>query len=334
VITNLETRRRKTREITLDELLVLAHVLDVPPLQLVVPRNDGEELEVVPGVLLGALDAADWIVGERVPTGLDDIGNPAPGAVGPPAGWQERVARIAGREILRHRSRRKLSAPQLADRTAALGMPVTRSVLADLESGTRDTVTVAEVLVIAAALGVAPTELICPVGFDEQIELLPGRTMDPLQAWKWIYGEFTLDVTDGDTRLAETDGSIEGESNMRLANEYDNLVDDVRFSWAVAERDMDLAAAEALRAAAAERQPADVAEVRLAAGTLLGDAMGGTPRMVEVASRQLRYVRAEMRRRGMLVPDLPPDLKLASDDKAAGSPQSSTATGPGNVGGH
>ena len=57
VITNLETRRRKTREITLDEVLVLAHVLDVPPLQLMVPQNADEELEVIPGTCLDALAA-------------------------------------------------------------------------------------------------------------------------------------------------------------------------------------------------------------------------------------------------------------------------------------
>ena len=63
---------------------------------------------------------------------------------------------------------------QLADRTAELGMPIPRSVLANLESGRRDTVSVAEVLVLAAALDVAPIELICPVGFDKQTEMLPG----------------------------------------------------------------------------------------------------------------------------------------------------------------
>lgn len=61
VITDLETRRRSSRKITLDELLVLAHVLEVPPLLLFVPLDDAEVLEVVPGVELGALDAAAWI---------------------------------------------------------------------------------------------------------------------------------------------------------------------------------------------------------------------------------------------------------------------------------
>ena len=83
---------------------------------------------------------------------------------------------------------------KLADKTEELGMPIPRSVLANLESGRRDTVSVAEVLVLAAALDVAPIELICPVGFDKQTEMLPGRMMDPLSAMRWFTGEWKLDV--------------------------------------------------------------------------------------------------------------------------------------------
>ena len=75
-------------------------------------------------------------------------------------------------------------------------MPIPRSVFANLESGRRDTVSVAEVLVLAAALDVAPIDLICPVGFDKQTEMLPGRTMDPLSAMRWFTGEWKLDILD------------------------------------------------------------------------------------------------------------------------------------------
>jgi transcriptional regulator with XRE-family HTH domain len=64
VITNLETRRRPGREITLEELLALALVLEVPPLQLMSPLNGGEVLEVVPGEDMGPLEAAAWMSDE------------------------------------------------------------------------------------------------------------------------------------------------------------------------------------------------------------------------------------------------------------------------------
>ena len=49
VITNLESRRRPGREISAEELLALALVLDVPPVQLLSPLNGDETLQVVPG---------------------------------------------------------------------------------------------------------------------------------------------------------------------------------------------------------------------------------------------------------------------------------------------
>lgn len=66
VITDLETRRRSSRKITIDELLVLAHVLEVPPVLLFVPLDDAEVLEIAPGVELGALDAAAWVADDDV----------------------------------------------------------------------------------------------------------------------------------------------------------------------------------------------------------------------------------------------------------------------------
>lgn len=61
VITNLETRRRPGREITAEELLALAWVLEVPPVLLLTPLGDDEELEVVPGVSLGPFEAPPWM---------------------------------------------------------------------------------------------------------------------------------------------------------------------------------------------------------------------------------------------------------------------------------
>ena len=68
--------------------------------------------------------------------------------------WPARVAATVAREVRRYREsqRPKMSAQQLADRTAELGAPIPRSVLANLESGRRETVSVAEILVLAAAL--------------------------------------------------------------------------------------------------------------------------------------------------------------------------------------
>lgn len=64
VITNLETRRRPGREITAEELLALAWVLEVPPVQLLCPLDAGEALQIVPGEVRDAMDTAAWLADE------------------------------------------------------------------------------------------------------------------------------------------------------------------------------------------------------------------------------------------------------------------------------
>ena len=107
-----------------------------------------------------------------------------------------------------------MSAQQLADRTAGLGAPIPRSVLANLESGRRTTVGAAEVAVLAAALDVAPIELIYPVGFEAETEILPGRRMDPLEAVRWFCGEMKLDLSDAATRLRHADAGEESAAYL------------------------------------------------------------------------------------------------------------------------
>src|SRR5271166_3235178 len=80
------------------------------------------------------------------------------------AGWPARMARLVAGEVRRYRERQqpRMSARQLSDRTGELGMLIPRSVLANLESGRRENVSVAEIVVLAAALNVSPIELMCP----------------------------------------------------------------------------------------------------------------------------------------------------------------------------
>ncbi|MEU7581964.1 XRE family transcriptional regulator [Streptomyces sp. NPDC041068] len=103
--------------------------------------------------------------------------------------WSVRLGqRIAG-EVRRFRRHRGMSAQQLSDRCAELGMPIARSVLANFESGRRPTLAIAELLVIAQALRVPPVTLAFPVGFEEEVEVLPGQTASTFEAARWFTGE-------------------------------------------------------------------------------------------------------------------------------------------------
>lgn len=100
--------------------------------------------------------------------------------------WSTRLALSVAGEVRRHRQAQGLSAQQLADRCTEVGMPIQRSVLANLESGRRTTITISEVLVLAAALRVPPGLLVFPVGQQESVEMLPNKTESPLAAVDWF----------------------------------------------------------------------------------------------------------------------------------------------------
>jgi hypothetical protein len=190
-----------------------------------------------------------------------------------------------------------MSMQQLADRTAELGMPIPQSVLANLESGRRDTVAVAEVLVLAAALDISPIELIFPVGFDEQTEILPGREVDPLTAMRWFAGERVLHIVDEGTILREPDTTE--RSSPYLAKQHYDLIEYLRTQEAVAAHAMADASAESAddsARAAASHLMKSVADLR------------------EFMREPLRRVRAEMRERGMIPPDLPADIDLGEEN--------------------
>jgi len=105
-----------------------------------------------------------------------------------PDGWTADLARVIAGEVRHYRQQQGLSAQQLADRCAELGQPIQRSVLANLESGRRPTVTVAELLVLAAALSVAPVLLVFPVGRERESVFLPGKSVATWPAAQWFGG--------------------------------------------------------------------------------------------------------------------------------------------------
>jgi len=102
--------------------------------------------------------------------------------------WGPRLVRLIAGEIRRLRKERGFSAQGLADRCAELGWPIKRSVLSNLESGYRETITVPELLVLARALGVPPLRLLLPLGHSDTVEILPNVDMVTTDALLWLRG--------------------------------------------------------------------------------------------------------------------------------------------------
>jgi transcriptional regulator with XRE-family HTH domain len=98
-------------------------------------------------------------------------------------GLQERVGRAV------RSARGKRPAQWLADETAKLGHPVSRSQIANLESGRKRGVDLAELMIIAAALGVSPVVLLFPDLPDGDVEMLPDEHTSSIDALQRFTGE-------------------------------------------------------------------------------------------------------------------------------------------------
>ncbi|KSU59643.1 MULTISPECIES: helix-turn-helix domain-containing protein [unclassified Gordonia (in: high G+C Gram-positive bacteria)] len=104
--------------------------------------------------------------------------------------WSEDlVSRVAGAiKRKRESSTPKVTATQLAERTAALGLPISRSVISDLETGRKRSLDVAELIVLAAALRVPPIQLLYPDIPDKHVDVVPGYGVESARAAAWFAG--------------------------------------------------------------------------------------------------------------------------------------------------
>jgi transcriptional regulator with XRE-family HTH domain len=112
--------------------------------------------------------------------------------------WGPRLVNVVAGQIRYHRERKrpKMSAQALADKCAELGWPIKRSVLSNLESGYRETITVPELFVLAQALEVPPTDLLLPLGRADKVEILPGMEVSTSDALDWLTGRKALPGTE------------------------------------------------------------------------------------------------------------------------------------------
>lgn len=111
------------------------------------------------------------------------------------------VATIA-RQIKSLRKRKGWTAAQLGEALAKHGVPWDRFIVANLESGRRQTVSVTELLALALVLDVAPVNLLLPVRGGSYM-VLPNRMEDASIVRDWIRGRQPLAGTDERTYFAE-----------------------------------------------------------------------------------------------------------------------------------
>jgi transcriptional regulator with XRE-family HTH domain len=99
------------------------------------------------------------------------------------------------RRMRKLRKARGLTAAQLAERMAKVGVPWKSGVVAKLEKGYREDVSVAELLALAYVLDVAPVHLLIPTE-EVAYQVTPGTVVGSGQARAWVRGFAGLPDTD------------------------------------------------------------------------------------------------------------------------------------------
>ena len=197
--------------------------------------------------------------------------------------WADSLTKAIAGEVRRHRLARKMSAQQLADRCGELGMEIPRAVLANLENGRRPIVSVAELLVLAAALDVPPVVLVTPLGHAPGVEILPGRELDTWDAALWISGDVRLPEDAAGTEVEWLDLADE-KAIVPLYQKHDLLV--------------------------GELQACDEDElIERARRPVLKDVVGNVIDIRSEIAAVLQTHRALMAGRGLLLPALPAGLE-------------------------
>ncbi|MFD0261778.1 helix-turn-helix domain-containing protein [Kitasatospora indigofera] len=103
--------------------------------------------------------------------------------------WAATVAATIAAEIKKQRASQGLSAEALSERCSDLGFPISRQIIAKVESGHRGALDVPELLVLADALQVPPVALIFPPDREAFVRTAPLVKKPVWDAAKWFCGE-------------------------------------------------------------------------------------------------------------------------------------------------
>lgn len=100
--------------------------------------------------------------------------------------WAADLTKRIGEEIKRLRGKR--TGQWLSDRTADLGQRVSRSTISEIETGRRKSITVSDLILLAAALNTTPVALVYPGPYTEPIKFTPNQEVPEIWAAQWFSG--------------------------------------------------------------------------------------------------------------------------------------------------
>ncbi len=100
--------------------------------------------------------------------------------------WAAEITSRIGGEIKRLRGKR--SGQWLSDRTDELGQRVSRSTISEIETGRRKSITVTDLILLAAALNTTPVALVYPGPYMEPTRFTPNQEVPEIWAAQWFSG--------------------------------------------------------------------------------------------------------------------------------------------------
>ena len=100
--------------------------------------------------------------------------------------WGAELTKRIGDEIRRLRGDR--SGQWLSDRTEQLGQRVSRSTISEIETGRRKSITVSDLILLAAALDTTPVALVYPGPYRDLVRFTPNQEVPQIWAAQWFSG--------------------------------------------------------------------------------------------------------------------------------------------------
>lgn len=146
--------------------------------------------------------------------------------------WADTLVEVFAESVRKRRDELGLSAQKLSDRTAAIGHPVSRAVISDLETKRRNRLLLPDALALAEALNTSLATLLYPAMPDGPVEQIPGRLVRSWDAALNLLGVEPLfgDIAPNDENEHETGHALvrasaelqdERETLYHLAHEFE-----------------------------------------------------------------------------------------------------------------
>ncbi len=102
---------------------------------------------------------------------------------------ESRPSRLIARQVRKARNDRGWSAQRLAEELQKVGLPWDRTIIANLENGRRQAVSVEELLALSYVLAVPPILMLAPLDEVDGVSITPDLAVPPGLAHRWIVGE-------------------------------------------------------------------------------------------------------------------------------------------------